>query len=143
MENNTTNYTSNQATNDVEIKTDDYTIFHKVDSITVVCKGSLRLSGKDDYDPIIKLLENVVDTVNIEDEESNVSQESPVITLDLRELEFLNSSGINILSKFVIKVRQKGKIGIMVRGSKTIPWQGKSLKNLERLMPSSLTLELV
>ena len=142
MENNITNPTENQTTNDVEIKTDDYTISHKIETLTVVCKGSLRLSGKDDYDPIIKLLENVVDTVKVDDEESNLPQEAPIITLDLRELEFLNSSGINILSKFVIKVRQKGKIAIMVRGSKNIPWQGKSLKNLERLMPS-LQLELV
>ena len=29
---------------------------------------------------------------------------------------------------------------MIVRGSKAIPWQGKSLKNLQRLMPS-LTLE--
>lgn len=137
MENNTTNPTENQTTNDVEIKTDDYTISHKIETITVICKGSLRLSGKDDYDPIVKLLENVVDTIQVD------SKEAPVITLDLRELEFLNSSGINILSKFVIKVRQKGNIAIMVRGSKNIPWQGKSLKNLERLMPSSLQLELV
>jgi len=31
----------------------------------------------------------------------------PKITLNLRQLEFLNSSGISMLSKFVIKVRQK------------------------------------
>jgi hypothetical protein len=68
-------------------------------------------------------------------------QEPATITLDLRELEFLNSSGINVISKFVLKVRQKNTSQILVRGSKTIPWQGKSLKNLQRLMPS-LQLEL-
>jgi Uncharacterized conserved protein len=41
----------------------------------------------------------------------------------------------------VIKVRQQKNIQIAVKGSKTIPWQGKSLKNLQRLMPS-LQLEL-
>jgi hypothetical protein len=62
--------------------------------------------------------------------------EPPKITLNLQKLEFLNSSGINVLSKFVIKVRQKGTMQMVVQGSKTIPWQGKSLKNLQRLMPS-------
>jgi hypothetical protein len=41
----------------------------------------------------------------------------------------------------VIKVRQKGTIQMVVKGSKSIPWQAKSLKNLQRLMPS-LQLEL-
>jgi hypothetical protein len=41
----------------------------------------------------------------------------------------------------VIKVRQQGNIQMVLQGSKNIPWQGKSLKNLQRLMPS-LQLEL-
>jgi len=41
----------------------------------------------------------------------------------------------------VIKVRQQKNIQIAVKGSNRIPWQGKSLKNLQRLMPS-LQLEL-
>ena len=63
------------------------------------------------------------------------------ITLDLKELEFLNSSGISMLSKFVINIRKKKNSSITVKGSNAIPWQGKSLKNLQRLMPT-LTLEL-
>ena len=45
-----------------------------------------------------------------------------------------------MLSKFVIKVRQKKNVTILVIGSQGIPWQGKSLTNLQRLMPN-LTLE--
>ncbi len=83
----------------------------------------------EEYAPIVDLLNEVTDS-------------SPnMITLDLRKLEFLNSSGINIISKFVIKVRQLKNIQITIQGSKQIPWQGKSLKNLQRLMPS-LHLEL-
>jgi hypothetical protein len=68
-----------------------------------------------------------------------------LITLDLRKLEFLNSSGINVLSKFIIKVRQhrerqakenQPETNMVVYGSQTIPWQSKSIKNLQRLMPS-------
>ncbi|HIK10417.1 MAG TPA: hypothetical protein IGS52_09160 [Oscillatoriaceae cyanobacterium M33_DOE_052] len=113
----------------MEIKTQDYTIQYDEAATTVNCKGSFRLSGMEEYGPIVDLLDSVADA------------EPPMITLNLRDLEFLNSSGISMLSKFVIKVRQKKNIQMVVQGSKDIPWQGKSLKNLQRLMPS-LELQL-
>ena len=113
----------------MEIKTEDYSIWYESVTETVIFQGSLRLSGMEEYAPIVKLLNDVVDS------------EPPTITLNLRELEFLNSSGINVLSKFVINVRQKESMQMIVQGSKNIPWQSKSLKNLQRLMPS-LQLEL-
>ena len=108
----------------MEIETGDYSICYNPDTTIVNFQGSLRLSGIEEYAPIVKLLNDLADS------------EPSKITLNLRKLEFLNSSGINILSKFVIKVRQKGTMQMVVQGSKTIPWQGKSLKNLQRLMPS-------
>ncbi|MBD2740715.1 hypothetical protein [Coleofasciculus sp. FACHB-1120] len=108
----------------MEIKTEDYSIWYDSVTETANFQGSLRLSGMEEYAPIVKLLNDLVDS------------EPPTITLNLRELEFLNSSGINVLSKFVINVRQKEKIQMIVQGSKNIPWQSKSLKNLQRLMPS-------
>lgn len=113
----------------MEIKTQDYSIYYDPTTATVNGQGSLRLNGMEEYAPIVKLLNEVAE------------QQPSTITLNLRGLEFLNSSGINVLSKFVIKVRQKGTITMVVLGSKSIPWQGKSLKNLQRLMPS-LQLEL-
>ena len=113
----------------MEIKTGDYSVCYDPVTETVICQGSLRLSGTEEYTPIVQLLNNLAD------------KDPPTLTLNLRQLEFLNSSGINIISKFVIKVRQKGNIQMVVKASKSIPWQGKSLKNLQRLMPS-LQLEL-
>lgn len=113
----------------MEIKTEDYSICYDPTLEMVVCQGSLRLGGTEEYAPIVQLLNQVIDS------------EPLTITLNLQDLEFLNSSGINVLSKFVIKVRQKGNIQMVVKGSNTIPWQGKSLKNLQRLM-HSLQLEL-
>jgi hypothetical protein len=114
----------------MEIKTEDYCIYYDKTAQTVLCTGSLRLSGMDEYAPIVQLLNDIAE------------EEPPIITLNLRDLEFLNSSGINVLSKFVIKIRQKGNIDMVVQGSDHIPWQGKSLKNLQRLMPSlQLVLE--
>lgn len=108
----------------MKIKTEDYAIWYDPVTGTVFCQGSLRLSGMEEYAQIVQLLNDVADA------------QPPTITLNLRELEFLNSSGINVLSKFVIKVRQQGNIQMVVQGSNAVPWQGKSLKNLQRLMPS-------
>ncbi len=112
----------------MEIKTTDYSIHYDSATATAICQGSLRLNGTEEYAPIANLLHALA------------NQASSVIILDLQELEFLNSSGINVLAKFTIEVRQKGNIEMTIRGSKSIPWQGKSLKNLQRLMPS-LNLE--
>jgi hypothetical protein len=112
-----------------EIRTDDYRIWYDPETKRVMCQGSLRLSGMDEYAPIMELLNTVL------------QRDKPKIILNLQRLDFLNSSGISMLSKFVINVRQQGKIEMIIEGSQTIPWQGKSLKNLLRLMPA-LTLEL-
>jgi hypothetical protein len=113
----------------MEIKTDDYSVTLDEATATVICKGSFRLNGTEEYAPIVQLLNSALD------------KQPETITLNLQELQFLNSSGINVLSKFVITVRQKVKTGMVVKGSKKIPWQSKSLINLQRLMPS-LKLEL-
>ncbi len=113
----------------MEIKSKDYSICYDSATETVIFQGSLRLNGLEEYAPMVQLLNDIAD------------RDPPKITLILRQLEFLNSSGINVISKFAIKVRQKGNIQLVVQGSKDIPWQGKSLKNLQRLMPK-LHLEL-
>ncbi|SKB13408.1 conserved hypothetical protein [Planktothrix sp. PCC 11201] len=106
------------------IKAEDYEVMYESNTTTVTLSGSLRLSGLEDTNPVIKLLNEIL-------------EENPcLITVNLQELEFLNSSGINMLSKFVIKVRQKKETSLTVLASTKIPWQGKSLRNLQKLMPS-------
>jgi hypothetical protein len=119
-------YTDQRAST-MEIKSDDYLVTYNPEATTVAFEGLLRLSGMDEYAPIVGLLNEIA--------AKNPSR----LTLDLRSLQFLNSSGINMLSKFVLRVRQQDKIQVIVRGSNEIPWQSKSLKNFQRLMP---TLEL-
>jgi hypothetical protein len=69
-------------------------------------------------------------------------EDMPMLTLNLQELEFLNSSGISMLSMFVVKVRNQGQSQLVIQGSNQVLWQTKSLRNLQRLMPS-LKLEFV
>jgi len=113
-----------------EVKGEDYRVWYDSSSNTINCEGSLRLGGSEEYAPIVQLLEEAIASPPID------------LVMNLTELEFLNSSGINMLSKFVIKARQKSGVNITVRGSEAIPWQGKSLKNLQRLMPA-LVLEII
>ena len=92
-------------------------------------KGALRLSGTDDYAPIFDLLKETLI--------------SPMpIVLDLRELDFLNSSGITMLSRFVIEARDHAGINVEVLASEAVPWHARSLKNLQRLMPA-LSIRLI
>jgi hypothetical protein len=112
-----------------EIKGEEYIIRYDFASATINFIGELSLSGPEDYAAIAQLLNEIADT-------------SPAtMTLNLRELEFLNSSGISMLSKFVLSLRKQKRIQLVILGSNTMPWQGKSLKNLEKLLPG-LKLEL-
>ena len=94
------------------------------DNSTVFFKGALRLSGMDDYAPILEMLK-----------ETLISPAAPIV-LDLRELDFLNSSGITMFSRFVIEARDRAGITLHVLASEAVPWHARSLKNLQRLMPS-------
>lgn len=91
---------------------------------TVCFKGALRLSGMEDYAPILDLLK-----------ETLIHPAAPIV-LDLRELDFLNSSGITMFSRFVIEARDRAGIHLQILASEAVPWHARSLKNLQRLMPA-------
>lgn len=110
------------------IETEDYRVYYQVDQSTVFLEGFLRLDGIEAYQPVMDLLLTAV--------------EAEQCTVDLHQLEFLNSSGISMLSMFVVKARDRGTTQLSFRGSEAILWQTRSLKNLKRLMPD-LTIEML
>ena len=112
----------------MEIVHADYEVQYDEASSTVTCKGSFRLHGEE-YTPVLDLLLKAADAV------------PAMLTLDVRELQFLNSSGINTLSKFILRVRNHKVSQVVVQGSARFPWQEKSLINLQRLLPA-LKLEI-
>ena len=73
--------------------------------------------------------------------ETLINPAAPIV-LDLRELNFLNSSGITMLSRFVIEARDHAGIEIQMLASEAVPWHARTLKNLQRLMPS-LSIRLI
>jgi len=109
-----------------EVKGEDYIVQFDPDSVSVYFQGELSLSGATEYAPITNLLNEVAES------------EPHTMTIDLRNLVFVNSSGISMLSKFM---RKKTGVQLVVLGSNDMPWQGKSLKNLEKLLPG-LKLEI-
>lgn len=108
---------------DREVKGEDYQVQYETESATVHFTGEITLGSPKEYAPIVKLLDEAA--------ESNQA----ILTFNLKELKFLNSSGISMLSKFVIGMKKKKGTQLVVLGGKKVPWQGKSLKNLERLLP--------
>ncbi len=93
------------------------------ESSTILFKGALRLCGTEDYAPILDMLKETL------------ADPAMPIVLDLRELDFLNSSGITMLSRFVMEARDRPGIDLQVLASESVPWHARSLRNLQRLMP--------
>ncbi|MDF5730721.1 MAG: hypothetical protein PUP92_22560 [Rhizonema sp. PD38] len=106
-----------------EVKGDGYQVQSDPASATVFFQGQIALGGPKDYAPIVTLLNEMA------------ALQPKTITINVKELAFLNSSGISMLSKFVLGMRKKKETQMVVLGSKKMPWQSKSLKNLERLLP--------
>jgi hypothetical protein len=112
----------------MEIKTEKYSVTYDSTTATVTCEGSLLLNGSEEYEPILQLLKTS-------------AEQQEYLTLDLRTLKFLNSSGINMMTKFVVYVSdiEKLDVNLTVVGYKNVAWQEKLSKNLKRLMPTLQT----
>ncbi|MEM9301251.1 MAG: hypothetical protein AAGE01_04030 [Pseudomonadota bacterium] len=111
----------------MKIEGDGYAIEHAEG--TTSFSGSLRLNGTAEYQPIADFLDE------------SLEAGGDAVQWDLSRLEFLNSSGINMLYKFVIGLRKRGNVTMKVRGSSEIAWQAKSLANMKKFLPG-LELEI-
>jgi len=107
----------------MEINGEGYDVRYDQGEATVICSGSFDLRGKEGYGEIVKLLGQVVD------------EGKPIMNLDLREVEFLNSSGITTLGGFIIKLRDKKVSRLCVLCSSKYTWQSRSMRGLQKLMP--------
>ncbi len=110
---------------------EEYAVTYNDNTQHVKLDGSMRLRTSEEYAPLNDLLHKAHETTPAND----------TLTLDFSSLKFLNSSGINIISRFVIAARKQAKIQLKVIGNQDIYWQQKSLTNLQRLW-SSVQIEI-
>lgn len=108
----------------MEIKGGNYRVWYDPSNVTVYFEGILRLGGATEYQPIDDLLNKAL------------SQNPQTMTLDVKALNFINSSGINTVYKLAIATR-KSNVRLIMHGSKNIPWQGKTLPALKKFNPNS------
>ncbi|MBX0328756.1 hypothetical protein K2Z83_13840 [Oscillochloris sp. ZM17-4] len=108
-----------------QIRGDEYQVEYDSGSSTVRFQGTVRLQTTDDYAPVNELLLRAHDAAA-----------GGQLSLDFRQLQFLNSSGISMVSKFVIGARKRDQVRLTVLGNRDIYWQQKSLGNLQKLWPN-------
>lgn len=105
----------------MELKGEDYLVSFNEPKNSVEFFGTIRLRDSADYQSISELLDTAF------------RKASEELVLDFRNLQFLNSAGINTISKFVIIARKKENVRLKVLGNEQISWQQKSLRNLQKL----------
>lgn len=112
----------------MEMKNKEYSITYDANTNTIHCTGIIRLRDKE-YIPFMQWLNKLIEA------------EPAQITLNLRELQALNSAGVAMFGKFVFAVEKKKTIQLVLQGNAQITWQKKLGKNFQRLM-SKLQVEL-
>lgn len=105
----------------MEVKTEEYSAYFNQAEKTVVMTGSMRLQNLAAYEEIKKVLKT-----GIENTEGQ-------LTIDIKNLNFMNSSGVTTLSLFLIECRNKKFTPVRILGSAKISWQIKSVLNFKKL----------
>lgn len=75
---------------------------------------------------------------------SVVTQKIPEVVADFQNLNFLNSSGIKAVAKWIMKLAMlpaDKKYGIKIQHNKAITWQVTSLPTLTFLVPGAVKIE--
>ncbi len=116
-----------------EINADKYHISYVAEEAAVFLRGALLLNGAIAYEPILQLLK-----------EAASEQVPEQLIVDIRDLKFLNSSGINMMTKFIMYISDTESIQLKLKivAYKKVAWQARLAINLQRLLPT-LNAELI
>lgn len=118
-----TDINTDTNTEPLEVRGEHFDIVYDNNTKAVNFTGRVRLRGLQEYTVVFDLFDKVLE------------RNKDLITLDLENLDLINSSGIDMLSKFIITSRKKKTVQINIIGSSSKTWQIRLLKNLQRLMP--------
>jgi len=109
----------------LEIITKKYSVKYDRETDTLYWHGVIRLESIQGYEPLRQLLNQVV------------ALEPLRMTLNIRKLKVLNSSGLSTLGRFIFNIDQKKTTqSIVVQSTNKIAWQKKWAKNFQRLVPT-------
>jgi hypothetical protein len=106
----------------MEIKDTEYSIQFDSSNNVLSMRGKLRLQSLRGYDSIRKLFYEAAEKVR-----------KGSLILDLTNLESLNSSGVTVLSTFVISLRKANQLGLKIIYNPRHSWQKYSVPNLKKL----------
>ena len=101
------------------IKTEEYSI-NCTESNKANIIGSMRLPSPLSYENLFEPIKN------------KIEKSSESYTIDVQNLNYLNSSGLTALARILILGRSLKK-PITLLANNNIPWQKKSLLSLEKL----------
>jgi len=108
-----------------EIKEEEYSVTYDPDAAAVAFRGTLRLYDYASYEPAEAFLHRAL------------IEAKTAITLDVSELEFINSSGLDMLFRFAHRVYEHREVQLIVRRSKRAgQWQDKLLATMQMMAPN-------
>ncbi|MFT5171579.1 MAG: hypothetical protein ACI9BD_001356 [Candidatus Marinamargulisbacteria bacterium] len=109
------------------ITTDDYQI-ECIEEGKAVLKGTMRLPSPTSYE---QPFEPIKAGIEIQKDE---------YTIDITDLNYLNSSGLTAFARLFILARSK-KIPLKIVGRASVPWQKTSIRSLQKLW-DEISIEL-
>lgn len=113
----------------MEISMEECSIKYSKETFEILVVGSMRLFGAENYAEIAQVFNAAVE------------DEPQTLTLDITQLRFLNSSGINVFFKFLIALKKKKCTQLTIKGTTEFFWQKKTLLNFQKILPST-TLDI-
>jgi hypothetical protein len=111
----------------------NYHIMYDPENTTITCQGALQLYGADGYFSIAEFEKSrTPHTISGQPNESRfatlmelfndvIGRDTATITVNIQKLQKLNSASINVLSKFVIKFRERQMGQLVIQGSHEFP----------------------
>ena len=102
------------------IKTKEYSVEILEGHGKAIFTGTMRLDSPRAYEAVFQAIIKEID------------ETTDVYELEVKELSFLNSSGLTAMARVFIHAREENK-PLRIIGSIDIPWQKKSLSSLQKL----------